>query len=76
MRMQVQSLALFRGLRIQHSRELWCRLQMQLRSGVSVAVMQAGGYSSNSTPSLGTSICLRYGPEKKKLNEENSVILA
>ena len=28
MRMQVQSLALLGGLRIQHCRELWCRLQM------------------------------------------------
>ena len=32
--------------------ELWCRL----RSDVAVAVVQARGYSSNSTPSLRTSI--------------------
>ena len=30
MRMQVQSLALLSGLRIQRCRELWCRSQMQL----------------------------------------------
>ena len=28
-------------------RELWCRLQTWLRSGVAVAVVQAGGYSSD-----------------------------
>ena len=32
MRMQVQSLALLSGLRIQHCRELGCRLQTQLGS--------------------------------------------
>ena len=31
--------------------------QMQLRSGVAVAVAQASGYGSKSTPRLGTSIC-------------------
>ena len=34
-----------------------CRSQMRLRSHVAVAVAQAGGYSSDLTPSLGTSIC-------------------
>ena len=38
------------GLRIRRCRELWCRLQMQLGSGVAVAV--AGSYSSDLTPSL------------------------
>ena len=37
-RMQVQSLALLSGLRIQHWHELWYRSQMQLRSYVAVAV--------------------------------------
>ena len=32
LRMQIQSLALLSGLRIQHSCELWYRLQMQLGS--------------------------------------------
>ena len=54
MRTQVQSLALLRGLRIQHCYELWCRSQMQLRSDIAVAVAQASGYSSDLTPSLGT----------------------
>ena len=38
MRMLVQSLALLSGLSIQHCSELWSRLQMQLGSGVAVAV--------------------------------------
>ena len=49
--------ALLSGLRIRHCRELWCRSQRQLGSGVAVAVVEAGGYSSDSTPSLGTSMC-------------------
>ena len=56
MRMQVPSLASLR-VKARHCRELWCRSQGQLGSGFAVAVVQAGGYSSNSTPSLGTSIC-------------------
>ena len=39
MRLQVQSPAFISGLRIWHRRELWCRSQMRLRSGVAVAVM-------------------------------------
>ena len=38
-RMQVQSLALLSGLRIQCYPELWCRSQMQLGSGIAVAVV-------------------------------------
>ena len=66
MRTQVQSLASFTGLMIWHCRELWHRSQMQLRSGVALAVVEAGGYSSDSTPSLETSICLRYSLKKTK----------
>ena len=39
MRTQVWSLALLRGLRIQCCHELWCRSQMQLGSGVALAVV-------------------------------------
>ena len=39
MQMRVQSLALLGGLRVQRCCELCCRLQMQLRSGVAVAVV-------------------------------------
>ena len=37
---------------------------MQLGSRVAVAVVQASGYSSDSTPSLGTSMCPGCGPKK------------
>ena len=49
MRTQVRSLASLSGLRIQHCHELWLR---------------PVGYSSNSTPSLGTSISCRCSPKK------------
>ena len=56
-RLWVRSLTSLSGLTIQHCHELWYRSQMWLASGVAVAVVWAGGYSSDSTPSLGTSIC-------------------
>ena len=49
--------------------ELWCRSQTWLRSGTAVAV--ASGYISDSTPSLGTSICLL---KKKRLFITNTYI--
>ena len=58
------------GLSIRHCHELQCRLQTQLRSRITVAVVQACSCSSDSTPSLGTSICCGCCPkikeEKKK----------
>ena len=66
MKMQVQFLASLSGLRIQHCQKLWCRSQMRLRSGIAVAVVEAGSCSSNSTPSLGTFICYRCSTKKKK----------
>ena len=59
MRTQVQSLASLSGLKIWCCHELWWKLQMWLRSSIAVAVVQASDYSSDSTPSMGTSI--RYG---------------
>ena len=47
-------------------RELWCRSKMQVGSRVAAAVEQAGGYSSNQTPSLGPSICRRRTLKKTK----------
>ena len=46
--------------------ELWYRLKMWLGSGIAVAVVCAGGYSSSSTLNLGTSICCRCSPKKTK----------
>ena len=69
MRTQVRSLALLSGLRIQCYRELWCRSQTWLGSdmAVAVAVAEADSYSSDSTPSLGTSIGHRFSPKKTKI---------
>ena len=65
MGMQVWSLALPSGLGIWHCCELWWRSQMWLGSCIAV-VVYAGSYSSDSTPSLGTSICWGCGPKKQK----------
>ena len=76
MRMQVQSLALFRGLRIHCCHELWCRLQTCLGSYLAVAVAEASNYSSDLTPSLGTSVCgaaLKRQGEKKKKKKKKSI---
>ena len=50
----------------QRCHELGCRSQMWLRSRVAVAVVQASSFSSNWTPSMGTSMCHRCGPKKTK----------
>ena len=68
--MRVQSLALLSGLSIRRCGELRCRSQTRLRSHIAVAVVQASSYSSDYTPSLGTSICRRCSPKKTKENEE------
>src|SRR5512134_2112105 len=72
MRLRVRSLPLLSGLRIWRCRELWCRLQTQLGSHVAVSVMQDGSCSSNSTPSLGTSICHRCSPKKFKKKKKSN----
>ena len=56
-------LASLSGLRIWRYRELWYRLQKWPESRVAVAV--AGSCSSDSIPSLGTSMCHSCGTEKK-----------
>jgi len=65
-RMWVRSLVLLSGLRLQCCRELWCRSKTQLGARVAVAVVQASSCSSDSSPSLGTSICCGCGPKKGK----------
>ena len=49
---------------------------MWLGSRIAVAVVQASGYSFNSTPSLGTSIGHRRRPKKtkKKKKKKNTTI--
>ena len=46
---------------------------MQLGTCVAVAVVEAGSYSSHSTPSLGTSICHGCGPKKKKKKKNQNL---
>ena len=53
--------------------ELWYRSQTWLRSGVAMAVVQASSYSSDPTPSLGTSICFDYGPRKRQKDKKINV---
>ena len=64
MKLSVRSLVFLSRLRICCCHELWYRSQMGLRSCVAVAV--ASSYSSDLTPSLGTSLCHRCGPKKEK----------
>ena len=52
---------------IWHWRELWCRLQTCLRPHIAVAV--AGRCSSDSTPSLRTSICYGCSPKKQSVDQ-------
>ena len=66
MRLWVQSLDSLSGLRIRRCCELWCRLQTWLGPGVAVAMVQASGYSSSSTSSLGTFTCSSAALEKTK----------
>ena len=66
MRMQVWYLALLSGLSIRCCRERWCRSQKWLRSHIAVAVAWASSFSTNLTPSLGTSICWKCGPKNQK----------
>ena len=58
------------GSRIWRCCELWYRPQTRLGLAVAVAVAQAGGYSSDLTPSLGTSVCRGCGPKKTKAKKE------
>ena len=58
-RVQVQSLASFSGLRIWGCCELWRRSQTWLGPHMPVSVVYTGSCSSDPTPSLGTSICCR-----------------
>ena len=49
---------------------LQCSSQTRLRPSVAVAVVQAGSCTSDSTPSLGTSMCCRCHPKKQKRKKE------
>ena len=66
--MRLDSIPGLSRLRILCCHELWCRWQTWHGSciAVAVAVTVAGSYSSNSAPSLRTSICRTCSPKKKK----------
>ena len=70
---RIPSLASLSGLRIWRCRELWCGSHTWLGSCVAAAaaVAAAGSCSSDSTPSLGTSICCRKRKKKKKVYASN-----
>ena len=48
---------------------------MWLGSGIAMAVAVAGNYSSDSTPSLGTSICRQCGPKKMTTTTTTKAII-
>ena len=81
LRTKVWSLTSFSGLRIRCCHELWCRSKTRLRSCIAVAVVKAGSYSFDSTPSLGTSkleqmrsccLCILWGTKKCFLEKESA----
>ena len=65
-RIWVWSLASLSGLRICYYCKPWHGSQIWLRSRIAVAVAYTVSCYSNVTPSLGTSICHRCSPKKKK----------
>ena len=69
LRLWVRSLASLNGLRIQCCCELWFRSQDRNPCCCDCSVGQH--CSSNSTPSLGTSICRGCGPKKMKKKRKN-----
>ena len=69
---QLVFMALLSESGIQCCRELWYRLQMG--SGIAVVVVQASSCSSDSTPSLGTSVCHGHSPKKQKKKKLKTLI--
>ena len=70
--MLVRSLTSLSGLTIRHCHEWWCRSQTLFGSHVAMTVAEAGSYSSDLTPSLGTSICHSAALKKKNNNNNNN----
>ena len=62
--------ALLGGFRIQHCCELWCRLQMQLESGIAVAVCRLAAVAPNRPlawePPYAAGAVLKSKKKKKK----------
>ena len=68
MRVRVRSLALLSGLRIQHRCELWCGLQMRLRSHVAVAVATAPIRPRAGGPPCAMGVALKRQKKKQTKN--------
>ena len=62
-----QSLASFSGLRIQCCHKLQCRLQMKLRSGGAVVVVQVNSCSSDWTPAWELPYAVGATVKRKKI---------
>ena len=71
MRLRVRSLPLLSGSGVAVSCGVGCSRGSDPR--VAVAVVQASGYSSNSTPILGTSKCHRSGPRNGKKTKTKKI---
>ena len=73
-RTQVPSRPLLRGLRVWRGHELWCGSQMWLAPGLPPFVLCFGRYTSDSTPSLGTSLFHCFVCKRKKNEKKNNGI--
>lgn len=68
LRTRVPSLVSFSGLMICRCSELWCRSHTHLISDLALLWLWGGpaAVAPVLTPSLGTSICCKWGPQKPK----------
>ena len=76
MRMQIRSLALFSGLRIQICCELWCSSQTQLRSCVAVAVAPIQPLAWELPYAVGVALKRQPPPKKPQKTKPDSISMA
>jgi len=63
------------GGAVSHGAVSWCRLQTWLGSRVAEVVMWASSCSFDSTPSLKTYMCYRYGSKKAKEGRKEGIMV-
>ena len=73
--MKVQSLASLSGLRIQHCCKLWHRSQMQLRSGIAVAVLKTCSVGLIHRPRAWELLYAAGAAPPKKRKRKKSILL-
>ena len=78
MKLQVRSLSLLSGLRIQHCRELWCRLQTRLGPCIAVAVWRRSAAVSPIRPLAwkplyAMGVVVKKAKKKKKKKGNNAM---